>query len=164
MGTRCGDTGLGAIIYCMEKESLDFKELNNVVNKKSGLLGISGISPDMRDLQNAAKEGNERAALAIDVFVYKIRKYLGAYAFAMGGIDVIVFTGGIGENATMIREKVCSDLEFFGLKINKEVNDATHGQAALISTEDSKLKCIVMPTNEELVIARDTKTIIGLTK
>lgn len=164
MGTRCGDTGLGAVIYCMEKESLDFKALNNVVNKKSGLLGISGISPDMRDLQNAAKEGNERAALAIDVFVYKIRKYIGAYAFAMGGIDIIVFTGGIGENATMIRERVCSDLEFFGLKINKKVNDATHGQAALISTDDSKLKCIVMPTNEELVIARDTKKIIALTK
>ncbi|MFH2143654.1 MAG: acetate kinase [Bacteroidota bacterium] len=161
MGTRCGDTGLGAIIFLMEKEGLDYKGVNNMVNKQSGLMGISGLSPDMRDLQNAARDGNERAALAIDVFVYKIKKYIGAYTFAMGGLDAIVFTGGIGENATMIREKVCCDMEFIGLKINKEINDKTFGQATLISTTDSRVKCVVMPTNEELVIATDTKNIIN---
>ncbi|GAB4285712.1 MAG: acetate kinase [Marinilabiliales bacterium] len=160
MGTRCGDTGLGAILFLMEKEHLKYKEANEMVNKNGGLLGISGISPDMRDLQNAAAEGHERAAIAIDMFTYRIKKYIGAYGFAMGGLDMVVFTGGIGENSKIVREKVCSNLESFGLILDIEKNNMIMGKPAVISKPESKIYTVVMPTNEELVIANDTKTIV----
>ncbi len=160
MGTRCGDIGLGAVLYIMEKEGFSYKEANNMVNKRCGLLGVSGISPDMRDLQNAAKEGHERAKIALDMFAYRVEKYIGAYTFAMGGLDMIVFTGGIGENATIIRHKICEHMSFIGLDFDKEKNKQIQGKAAEINKPNSKIKCIVMPTNEELVIARDTKEIV----
>lgn len=161
MGTRCGDTGLGAILFLMEKENLNLKEINDVINKKGGMLGISGLSPDMRDLSQAAITGHERAAIALDVFSYRVRKYIGAYAFAMGGVDMVIFTGGIGENAKLVREKICENLEFFGINFDLNKNLEVQGVEAEISTPDSKIKCLVIPTNEELVIANDTKYIVG---
>ncbi|MBN2683389.1 MAG: acetate kinase [Bacteroidales bacterium] len=161
MGTRCGDTGLGAILYLMDKENLTLKEINDVINKKGGMLGISGLSPDMRDLSQAAISGHERAAVALDVFAYRVRKYIGAYAFAMGGVDAIVFTGGIGENAKLVRERICEDLEFYGIKFDISKNLEVQGIEAEISTSDSRIKVLVIPTNEELVIANDTKYIVG---
>ncbi|MCX6934869.1 MAG: acetate kinase [Verrucomicrobia bacterium] len=160
MGTRCGGTGLGAILYIMGKENMGIKDVGNMINKKGGLLGISGLSPDMRDLSKAADNGNERAALAIEVFAYGVRKYIGSYTFAMGGVDAIVFTGGIGENSKHIREKICNGLDFIGLHFDVEKNNQVQGIAADISTPDSTVKCVVMPTNEELVIANDTKEIL----
>jgi len=160
MGTRCGDIGLGAVLYIMEKDGLSYKESNNMVNKKCGLLGVSGISPDMRDLQNAAAEGHERAKIAIDMFAYRIEKYIGAYTFALGGLDMIVFTGGIGENATIVRQKICEHMSFIGLDFDKEKNSRIQGEVAEINKPSSRVKCVVMPTNEELVIATDTKEIV----
>ncbi|HBS86092.1 MAG: acetate kinase [Bacteroidetes bacterium GWF2_38_335] len=161
MGTRCGDTGLGTFLYLIEKENMCYKDVNTLINKKGGLLGISGLSPDMRDLKQAADEGHERAALAIEIFAYRVKKYIGAYTMAMGGVDAIVFTGGIGENAKFIREMICSDMGFIGLHFDKDKNNQVQGVAAEISTPASTVKCIVMPTNEELVIATDTKEIVG---
>jgi len=160
MGTRCGDLDVGALLYIMEKENLDTKQANDLVNKKSGVLGISGISSDMRDLENAAMQGNERAKLALDVYAYKVKKYIGSYIAAMNGLDLLIFTGGIGENSMYIREQITSNMEYLGIKIDKNINDSTKGVDAIISTEDSKVCTIVATTNEELVIARDTMRIV----
>ena len=161
MGTRCGDLDVGALLFIMEKENLDTKQANDLVNKKSGVLGISGISSDMRDLENAAMQGNERAKLALDVYAYKVKKYIGSYIAAMNGLDLLIFTGGIGENSIHMREQITSNMEYLGIKIDKNINDSTKGVDAIISTEDSKVCTIVATTNEELVIARDTMRIVN---
>ncbi len=160
MGTRCGDLDVGALLFIMEKENLDTKQANDLVNKKSGVLGISGISSDMRDLENAAMQGNKRAKLALDAYAYKVKKYIGSYIAAMNGLDLLIFTGGIGENSMYIREQITSNMEYLGIKIDKNINDSTKGVDAIISTEDSKVCTIVATTNEELVIARDTMRIV----
>ena len=160
MGTRCGDLDVGALLFIMEKENLDTKQANDLVNKKSGVLGISGISSDMRDLENAAMQGNKRAKLALDVYAYKVKKYIGSYIAAMNGLDLLIFTGGIGENSIHMREQITSNMEYLGIKIDKNINDSTKGVDAIISTKDSKVCTIVATTNEELVIARDTMRIV----
>ena len=160
MGTRSGDIDPAILPFIMEKENLDTKQANDLVNKKSGVLGISGISSDMRDLENAAMQGNERAKLALDVYAYKVKKYIGSYIAAMNGLDLLIFTGGIGENSMYIREQITSNMEYLGIKIDKNINDSTKGVDAIISTEDSKVCTIVATTNEELVIARDTMRIV----
>lgn len=161
MGTRCGDLDVGALLFIMEKENLDTKQANDLVNKKSGVLGISGISSDMRDLENAAMQGNKRAKLALDVYAYKVKKYIGSYIAAMNGLDLLIFTGGIGENSMHMREQITSNMEYLGIKIDKNINDSIKGVDAIISTKDSKVFTIVATTNEELVIARDTMRIVN---
>ncbi|MFH2143653.1 MAG: acetate kinase [Bacteroidota bacterium] len=162
MGTRCGDLDLGALLFIMNKEKLDVNGANNLVNKTSGVFGISGISHDMRDIENAAwKENNHRAKLALEMYCYRVKKYIGSYAVAMGGVDIIVFTGGVGENGPETRDAICSDLEFMGVKLNKEKNNGLRGKLTDISQPDSKVKVLVVPTNEELVIARDALEIIN---
>ncbi|MTI69958.1 MAG: acetate kinase [Firmicutes bacterium] len=159
MGTRCGDLDPAIITFLMEKENMSIEEVNTLMNKKSGVLGISGVSSDFRDIEEAANDGNERAQLALDKFVNRVKKYIGAYASIMGGVDTIVFTAGLGENSPDMREAICSDLEYMGIKIDKEKNDV-RGKDTVVNTEDSKVKVIVIPTNEELMIARDTKNLI----
>ncbi len=159
MGTRCGDIDPAIITFLMEKENLDFEGVNTVLNKKSGVLGISGVSSDFRDIEGAAKEGNERAQLALDKFNSRVKKYIGAYAATMGGLDVVVFTAGLGENSASNRKQICSGLEFLGIKLDPEKNNV-RGKDALISTDDSKVKILVIPTNEELMIAKDTKKLL----
>lgn len=162
MGTRCGDLDLGAFMYIMNKENLDANGANNLINKQSGVLGISGVSSDMRDIENASwNEKNERATLALDMYFYRVKKYIGAYAAAMGGVDVIVFTGGVGENGPETREAICSDLEFMGVQLNPAANDKLRSKLTDISKPESKVKVLVVPTNEELVIARDTMALIN---
>ena len=161
MGTRTGDLDVGALTYMMNKEEIGIHATNTLVNKHSGMLGISGVSSDMRDIEIAAKEkGNKRAMLALDMYHYRIRKYIGAYAAALGGLDVLVFTGGIGENACESREEICKDFEYLGLEFDKTLNAGKRGIEAIISKPKSKVKVLIIPTNEELVIARDTKDII----
>jgi acetate kinase len=160
MGTRVGDIDAGVLLFIEEKEKLDAGSMNSLINKKSGLQGISGLSSDMRDLWAAAENGNERAKLALDMFIYRVKKYIGAYAAAMGGVDVILFTGGIGENDFAVRKAVCEGLEFMGVKLDKEVNNKLRGKDTLISTEDSKVKLLLLTTDEELVIAMDTYEIV----
>lgn len=161
MGTRCGDLDAGAITFIQEKEGLDAAGISNVLNKQSGLMGISGISSDRRDIQTAAASGNSRAILAEKVLSYGIKKYIGAYAAALNGVDMIVFTGGIGENSAETRAGVCTGLDYLGVKFDFEKNKEIHGKDAVISTSDSKVKVVVTTTDEELVIARDT---MNLTK
>lgn len=161
MGTRCGDIDAGAVTYIMDKEELDTTGISNLLNKKSGVLGIFGESSDMRDLNKAMLEGNSRAILAEKMYFYRIRKYIGAYAAAMGGVDIIVFTGGVGENQSNCRGISCEGLEYMGVKIDLEKNDTVHGDEAVISTADSKVKVCVIPTDEELMIATDTVEILG---
>lgn len=161
MGTRTGDLDLGVLTYIVQKEELTLNAANTLINKFSGMLGISGVSSDMRDIEKAAKEGNERAQLALETYAYRIRKYIGAYAAAMSGLDVLVFTGGIGENDVSVRANSCAGLEFLGVSIDAERNrKTTGGQRGVISKEGSKVTVVVMPTNEELVIARDTMEIV----
>ena len=161
MGTRTGDLDLGVLTYIVQKEELTLNAVNTLINKFSGMLGISGISSDMRDIEQAAKEGNERAILALETYVYRIRKYIGAYAAALGGLDVLVFTGGIGENDVSVRENSCKGLDFLGIEIDPELNSLiVGGKRGIISTESSRVTVVVMPTNEELVIARDTMEIV----
>lgn len=160
MGTRCGDLDLGALFFMMQKENLDLAGANKVINKDSGVLGISGISSDMRDVEDAVKEGDERATIAYDMYAYRIRKYIGAYAAAMGGVDAIVFTGGVGENDSTTRENICKDLEFLGFTFDAEKNNGLRGKFEEISTPDSKVKVMIIPTNEELVIAQDAYDIV----
>ncbi|WIF94604.1 acetate/propionate family kinase [Caminicella sporogenes] len=155
MGTRCGDIDPAIVTFVMEKENLDINGMNNLLNKKSGVLGISGVSSDFRDIEEAAANGNERAKLAIDKFDMRVKKYIAAYAAVMGGVDAIVFTAGLGENSITNREAICENLEFMGVKLDKEKNNI-RGKEAVVSTEDSKVKILVIPTNEELMIARDT--------
>ncbi|MDF2675555.1 MAG: acetate kinase [Clostridiales bacterium] len=158
MGTRAGDIDPAIITFMMEELNLSSDEVMDVVNKKSGVLGISGLSSDFRDLWSAA-ETNKRAQLALDVFHYKIRTFICSYAGALGGVDCIIFTAGIGENSAKAREACCEELEFLGVKIDKEKNNVA-GKAVDVSAADSKVKILVIPTNEELMIARDTKEIV----
>ncbi|MFN2363842.1 MAG: acetate/propionate family kinase [Halarsenatibacteraceae bacterium] len=160
MGTRCGDIDPAIVPFLQEKENLTSKEIDNIMNKESGLLGISGISNDSRDIQEAAAEGNERAQLAGDVFKYRVKKYIGAYTAALGGVDAIVFTAGIGENAKEIRKGILDGLEYLGFELDEEAND-TRGKEIEISQSGSKTKVFIIPTNEELVIARDTAEILA---
>ncbi|MBQ8883410.1 MAG: acetate kinase [Oscillospiraceae bacterium] len=160
MGTRTGCVDPSAVTFVAEKHGFTPKEMSDYMNKKSGFLGVSGVSSDNRDINKAASEGNERAKLVTDMLVYEIKKYIGSYAAAMNGCDAILFTGGIGENATEIREAVCENMEFFGIKIDKEANNV-RGRLTKISAPDSKIEVWVVPTNEELLIARDTLALIS---
>lgn len=155
MGTRCGDIDPAIVTYIMEKERMNVDQINNLVNKKSGVLGISGVSSDFRDIEGAAEEGNERAQLALDVYYQKVKKYIGAFAAEMGGIDAVLFTAGLGENSAVARKAICSGLEFLGIKIDDEKNNV-RGKETIVTTDDSKVKVILIPTNEELTIARET--------
>ncbi len=162
MGTRSGDIDMGAVAYIMDKEGVGTKTASTLFNKHSGLLGITGISSDFREISEAAdKNGDERARLAIKMFDYRIKKYIGAYAAAMGGVDVLVFTGGIGENSAITRSGICEDLGFLGIEIDEEINKKTRGEEIVISKEGTKVKVMVVPTNEELMIAIDTQNIVS---
>ncbi|MBR2358811.1 MAG: acetate kinase [Bacteroidaceae bacterium] len=160
MGTRSGDIDGGAVTFIMEKEGLNATGISNLLNKKSGLVGVSGVSSDMREVAAAAANGNERARLSIDMYFYRIKKYIGAYAAAMGGVDVILFTGGVGENQADCRETACAGLEYMGVKIDHDINNATRGEEGIISTADSKVKVVVIPTDEEMMIASDTMALL----
>ncbi|MCB6994461.1 acetate kinase [bacterium 210820-DFI.6.37] len=155
MGTRCGDIDPAIVTYIREKEGLAQGEANEILNKKSGVLGISGVSSDFRDLEAAAEDGNERAMLAIKVFAHKVRSYIGAYIAEMNGVDAIVFTAGVGENDMAMRDIICNDMGNLGIKLDL-VKNKVRGKETIISREDSKVKVILIPTNEELMIARDT--------
>lgn len=160
MGTRAGDIDTGAVTYLMERENYDIKAVSNILNKQSGLFGISGVTSDMRDLRKAISEGNERAKLALDMFVYRIKKYIGSYIAALGGVDVIVFTGGIGENVNVVRDAICDGFECFGIKLDKSANDEAIGVERNISAKDSKVTVLAIPTDEEFMIASDTLDIV----
>ncbi len=162
MGTRCGDLDIGALLYIADKEETSIPFTNTLVNKFSGMLGVSGISSDMRDIEEAANEGNERAHIALEMYQYRVKKYIGAYAAAMGGVDIIVFTGGIGENDTKTRTKSLEGLEFIGVDIDQEKSMKSRSKEEIISTPESKVKVIVIPTDEELMIAIDTYDIHNL--
>jgi len=159
MGTRCGDLDPAIIPFLMREENLSAEEIDKIMNKKSGVLGVSGVSSDFRDIEAAAESGNHRAQLALDLFHYRVRKYIGEYAAAMGGVDTIVFTAGLGENSKESREEICKGLEFMGIEIDIEKNNV-RGKAAEISTDNSKIKVFAIPTNEELMIARDTLELV----
>ena len=159
MGTRSGDVDPAIVPFIMEKENLTLDEVNNLLNKKSGVLGISGVSSDFRDIENAAEEGNKRAKLALDVFCNRVKKYIGAYAALMCNIDALVFTAGIGENSISIREQICNDLECIDIKIDKELNKV-RGKEAIVSKDLTSTTILVIPTNEELMIARDTLELV----
>ena len=161
MGTRCGDVDPGALIYIAKKEGLDYDGLNDLINKKSGVAGFSGISSDMRDIHKAADNGDEKAELILDMYHERIRKYVGQYAAVMSGVDLIVFTGGVGENGPETREKVCSGFEFMGLHFDKEANKGLRGKDRILSTPESKIKVVVATTDEEYVIAQDTFEIVS---
>ncbi len=162
MGTRCGDLDPALVPFLMERLDMSPEEIDQYLNKKCGLLGVSGVSSDMRDVKAAALQGNRRAQIALEIFCYRVRKYVGAYAAVMGGLDAIVFTAGIGENEPLVRTKVVEGLEFLGAKIDEDKNhdDAIRGQVADISAEDAKVRVFVIPTDEELMIARDTVAIV----
>ncbi len=159
MGTRTGDLDPGALLYMAEKEETSIKETSNLLNKKSGMLGISGVSSDMRDIENAANEGNHQAQLALEMFAYRAKKYIGAYTAALGGVDIIVFAGGIGERDTETRKRILKGLEFLGFELNPENLDVK-GEEILLSTKDSTVKVIVVPTDEEMMIAKDTYELV----
>ncbi len=158
MGTRCGEIDPAIIPYLMKKEGMSPDQVDNYLNKKSGVLGISGISSDFRDIEQAANDGNERASLALEVFAHKVRKYIGGYVAVMGGVDAIVFTAGLGENSITMRDHVCQGLEYLGTRVDPVKNNV-RGKAQDISVDGAKVKIFVIPTNEELVIARDTREI-----
>lgn len=160
MGTRSGDIDGGAITFIQKKLGLDADGMSNLLNKKSGLLGVTGISSDMREIDAAVEEGNELAKTALDMYNYRIKKYVGAYAAAMGGCDIIVFTAGVGENQAQMREEVCENMEYMGIKLDVEKNKTIHGEEAIISTPDSKVTVCVIPTDEELMIATDTMNLL----
>lgn len=160
MGTRSGDIDAGAVTFIMEKEGLNATGVSNLLNKKSGVLGVSGVSSDMRELEAAVAAGNPKAILAEKMYFYRIKKYIGAYAAALGGVDVILFTGGVGENQANCRSEVCEGLEFMGVKIDLEKNKV-RGEEAIISADDSKVTVAVIPTDEELMIASDTLAILN---
>jgi len=161
MGTRTGDLDPGVLMYIMHKEEIGLNAANTLVNKHSGMLGITGVSSDMREIETEALENNnERARLGLSMYHYRIKKYIGSYTAAMGGVDAVIFTGGIGENAPDSREEICAGLEFMGLEFDKDKNMSIRGKEAIISKESSKVKTMVIPTNEELIIAEDTTRII----
>ena len=160
MGTRVGDVDPGALTYLMERRDIGYKELQKIINKESGVLGVSGISNDMRDIEDGIEAGNERAILAMDMYEYRILKYIGAYTAVLGGADIIVFTGGVGENQTSTRETICKSLAYLGVTFNAEANKV-RGSEIEISGPDSKIRVVVIPTDEELMIATDTAEIVG---
>ena len=160
MGTRSGDIDGGAITFLEKKLGLDADGMSNLLNKKSGVLGVSGISSDMREIDTAVEQGNERAKIALDMYNYRIKKYVGAYAAAMGGCDIIVFTAGVGENQSSMREQVCAGMEYMGIKLDVEKNKTVRGEEAVISAPDSKVTVCVIPTDEELMIATDTMNLL----
>ena len=159
MGTRCGDVDPAALLYIQQKEGLDAEGMQALINKKSGVLGISGLSSDMRDIENAIEQGNERAKLALDMYEYRIIKYVGAYTAALGGVDVIVFTAGVGENQIATRERVCKQLAYLGIDFDSDKNNC-RGEEVEISRPKSKVRVVVIPTDEEYMIARDTQAIV----
>ena len=159
MGTRSGDLDAGIMEYLMNKYNMNIKEMVSILNKKSGVQGVSGVSSDFRDLENAGKEGNTRASLAVEMFNYGVKKLIGSYAAAMGGVDAIIFTAGVGENSKAQRMDIASGLEFMGVKMDAEKNDI-RGKEAVISADDSKVKVLLIPTNEELMIAMDTMNLV----
>jgi len=159
MGTRSGDLDVGVVHFIMEKEEIGIKSANTLFNKHAGMLGISGVSSDMREIEMAKASGNERAALALDIYNYKVKKYIGSYIAAMGGLDILILTGGIGENAGTTREGVCSELDYLGISLDFEKNKGFRSEG-IISTPESKVKIMVVPTDEELVIAMDTEEIV----
>lgn len=159
MGTRCGELDVGIIEFIMEKENLTIQEVLDILNTKSGVLGISGVSSDFRDLFQAAKEGNKRSALALDIFNYYVTKQIGSYAAVMNGVDAVIFTAGIGENNPFTRQAICENLTFLGFKLDEKKNNV-HGEECDIATDDSPNRILVIPTNEELVIARDTLKLV----
>lgn len=161
MGTRCGDIDAGAVTFLMEKENLSIKEVSDLLNKESGVLGVSGVSSDMRELLAACDEGNERAILSEKMYYHRIKKYIGAYAAILGGVDIIVFTGGVGENQMEMRRDVCRGLEFMGVDLNFELNEKIRSKEIVISTPESKVKVVVIPTDEELMIASDAVEILN---
>ena len=161
MGSRCGDIDPSAVTYLMEKLNMTPHEMSEFLNKKSGVLGITGISSDMRDVEAAANEGNERAVLALKMYAYRVKKYIGSYAAAMGGVDAVVFTAGVGENQTGLRADICRGLEFLGIEIDEAVNATARGREAVISSPSSRVKVVVVPTDEEIVIARDTQALVA---
>lgn len=160
MGTRCGDVDPGALIFLMDKHNLSSKDMLNMVNKESGLAGVSGVSSDMREITAAAKQGNEKAILSLEMYEQRITKYVGAFAAEMGGVDIIVFTGGVGEHQSSTRANVCTPLRFMGVEIDNAANDANNGDEGIISTPNSAVKVVVIPTDEEYMIAKDTEAII----
>ena len=161
MGTRTGCVDPSAVTFVADKHGFTPSEMSEYMNKKSGFLGVSGVGSDNRDVQTAANEGNERAQLVSDMLIYEIRKYIGSYAAAMNGLDAVLFTGGIGENSWEVREGACSEMDYFGIKIDKELNRTIRGKLTKISTPDSKVEVWIVPTNEELLIARDTLALIS---
>lgn len=162
MGTRSGDLDIGVLTYIMDKEEIGLSQIGTLVNKQSGMLGITGISSDMREIEDAAfKENNERAILGLDMYHYRVKKYIGAYAAAMGGVDIVVFAGGIGENGPETREDVCKGLEFLGIDVDPAKNNGLRSREAVISKDSTPVKVMVVPTNEELVIAEDTMRIVS---
>ncbi|GAF03470.1 acetate/propionate family kinase [Saccharicrinis fermentans] len=160
MGTRAGDLDIGAATYIMDKEMIGTRSASVLFNKQSGLMGVTGISSDMREIRAAAAKGDKMAILGMDMYAYRVKKYVGAYAAAMGGVDVILFTGGIGENATYLRQEICSELEYMGVEMDDKVNETVLGEEAVVSKDSSKVKIMVVPTDEELVIAKDTRQIV----
>ncbi len=161
MGTRVGDVDPGALTFLMKKHNLSADDIQRLINKESGVGGVSGVSSDMREIEAAVNAGDPRATLALDMYEQRITKYIGAYAAEMGGVDIIVFTGGVGENQTSLRSNVCKPLGFMGVKLNEELNAKTRGTDTVISTDASKVKVVVVPTDEELMIARDTEAIVS---
>ena len=163
MGTRSGDIDPAVVQFVMNKYGISADECLNMLNKKSGVLALSGVSSDFRDIENGAEEGNENCALALDKFAYEVRKYIGSYAAALGGLDCLVFTAGVGENSASMRARICEGLEFLGVKLDPEKNN-TRGKEAIISADDSKVTVWVIPTNEELMIAQDTAALVNAAK
>lgn len=161
MGTRCGDVDAGALSFIVDKEKLDAKGLSDLINKQSGVQGLSGLSSDMRDIEAAVAEGDKRAIMALNIYNYRIKKYIGAYAAAMGGCDILVWTGGVGENQWATRRAVCENMEYMGMQIDVEKNEGMRGQEMVISTPESKVTIIVVPTDEEYMIASDTLEILS---
>lgn len=161
MGTRCGSVDPGVLLYLADKENLNLKGINDIINKQSGVMGISGLSSDMRDLENAAANGNERAQLALDMYNFRVKKFIGGYAAVMEGVDLIVFTGGIGENDSILREKVSKSMAYMGVDFDADANKGVRGKDKLLTKPESKVKVMVITTNEELVIATDTASIVS---
>jgi acetate kinase len=164
MGTRSGDIDPGVISYVMEKEHLGTQGISILLNKFSGVLGISGLSSDMREIEDAVIRGEERPQLALKMYNYRIKKYVGSFTAVLGGLDILVFTGGVGENMPMMRKAVCEDMEYMGIELDEELNDATYSKEAVISKPTSKVKVVVIPTDEELTIAEDTSMILEQVK
>ena len=161
MGTRSGDVDPGVISYIMEKENMGTKGISTLLNKFSGMLGISGVSSDMREIEEAIEGGNKRAIMAMKTYSYRIKKYVGSYAAALGGVDILVFTGGVGENQASARQAVCENMEYMGIELDEELNDSVRAKEVVISKPSSKVKVLIIPTDEELTIARDTVEILN---